>query len=225
MKKNIAFLFGLILCHLANAQGGYTFSKKIFGYTLDTITVMTNDADSTMYIDDLLRKIYKPDDSVRDIDIAFGYYGFVLLPDYNPDKYIGLELQVMQANDIFNFKLAKKLADSLTTEYPTGLMGHVELSYAYNRLQDTLKAYQHRVIYERLCDVILKSGDGANYDSAYIVAGLKDIEVLTQIKHWQIKKRKTKKKKGHTYEVVTVFDKLQERDIYFDITLLQEFRR
>lgn len=223
--KIFALIFLFTISFSSFAQGGYNFKKKIFGQTLDQITLLTNDADNKFYIDDLLFKMFVPDTSVSDFELAMGYYGFVLQPNYHPDKFIGLELQVMSNNDNHNWAVAKKLADSLVTNYPTCLMGHVELSYAYNSLQDTVRAGSHRRIYERLCEMILQTGDGNSFETAYIITGLKDIEVLTQFNRMQIKKRKTKKKKNNTYEIVTVFKNFKEIDVYFDTSLLTEFRR
>ena len=157
MKKTlISFL--ILWSYVSVSQSGYTFKKKIFGYTLDQITLMTDDGDSKLYIDDLLYKMFNPDSTVSDFELAMGYYGFVLQPDYKPDKYIGLELQVMALNNDHRWKKARRYADSLVTNYPTCLMGHVELSYAYNSLQDTLQAALYRRIYERLGNMILQTG-------------------------------------------------------------------
>lgn len=224
MKKSIVVILLIYSCFI-QAQGGYNFKKKIFGYTLDEITLITNDADSTFYIDDMILKIFRPDTSVTDFELAMGYYGFVLQPNYHPDKFIGLELRVMRLNDNHEWKQAMKAADTLVNNYPTCLMGHVEISYAYNSLQDTAKAAQYRKIYERLGEMIFKTGDGKSMETAYIVTGLKDIEVLTQLKRMQIKKRKTKTKKKHTYEVVTVYKNFKQMDLYFDTSLIEEFRR
>ncbi len=223
--KKYALIILLFTSLSSFSQVGYNFKKKIFGQTLDQITLITNDADSTFYIDDLLFKMFIADSSVSDFELAMAYYGFVLQPDYNPDKFIGLELKVMTNNDNHNWVTAKKLADSLLSNYPTCLIGHVELSYAYNSLQDTIKAANQRRIYERLCNMILQSGDGSSFETAYIITGFKDIEVLTQFSRVQIKKRKTKRKKNSTYEIVTVFKNFKEIDIYFDTSLLTEFRR
>jgi hypothetical protein len=207
------------------AQSSYQFKKKIFGYTLDQITMMTDDGDSKLYIDDLLFKMFNPDSTVSDFELAMGYYGFVLQPDYKPDKFIGLELQVMALNDNHNWTKAKQYADSLVNNYPTCLMGHVELSYAFNSLQDTIKAALYRRIYERLGNMIFQTGDGKTMETAYIVTGHKDIEVLTQLKRMQIKKRRTKTKKKCTYEIVTVFKKFKKMKVYFDTSLITEFKR
>ena len=68
----------LILCSfISYAQSGYHFKKKIFGYTLDQITLMIDDGDSKLYIDDLLYKMFNPDSTVSDFELAMGYYGFV----------------------------------------------------------------------------------------------------------------------------------------------------
>lgn len=224
MKKLTLILLVLIATN-SFSQGGFSFKKEIYGFTLDTIALMTNDGDSTLYIDDLILKMFRPDSSVSDFELAMGYYGFVLQPDYNPDKFIGLELNVMRLNDDKDWKQALKAADSLVTNYPTCLMGHVELAHAYNSLQDTIKAAQHRLIYERLGDMIFNTGDGKSMETAYIITGLKDIEVLTQLNRMKIKKRKTKKKGKHRYEVVTVFKGFKELDVYFDTSLMEEFRR
>tara|TARA_Y100000739_G_scaffold224683_1_gene229486 strand:- start:147 stop:821 length:675 start_codon:yes stop_codon:yes gene_type:complete len=224
MKKTlISFL--ILWSYISVSQSGYTFKKKIFGYTLDQITLMTDDGDSKLYIDDLLYKMFNPDSTVSDFELAMGYYGFVLQPDYKPDKYIGLELQVMALNNNHRWKKARRYADSLVTNYPTCLMGHVELSYAYNSLQDTLQAALYRRIYERLGNMILQTGDGLSLETAYLVTGYKDIEVLTQMMRMNIKKRKTKTKKKATFEIVTVFKNFKQTNIYFDTSLITEFKR
>jgi hypothetical protein len=207
------------------SQSGYSFKKKIFGYTLDQITLMTDDGDSKLYIDDLLFKMFNPDSTVSDFELAMGYYGFVLQPDYKPDKYIGLEMQVMALNNNHRWEKAKRYADSLITNYPTCLMGHVELSYACNSLQDTNQAALYRNIYERLGNMIFKTGDGLSIKTAYLVTGYKDIEVLTQMMRMKIKKRKTKTKRKSTFEIVTVFKNLEKKKIYFDTSLITEFKR
>ena len=224
MKKLLNTL--LILCSfLSFAQSGYHFKKKIFGYTLDQITLMTDDGDSKLYIDDLLYKMFNPDSTVSDFELAMGYYGFVLQPDYNPDKYIGLEMQIMALNDNHDWAKAKRYADSLITRYPTCLMGHVELSYAFNSLQDTVQAALYRRIYERLGNMIFQTGDGMSMETAYIVTGYKDIEVLTQLMRMRIKTRKLKTKKKSTFEIVTVYKNLEKMNVYFDTSLITEFKR
>tara|TARA_Y100000589_G_scaffold319890_1_gene349047 strand:- start:2873 stop:3547 length:675 start_codon:yes stop_codon:yes gene_type:complete len=223
--KKIIICFLILWSFKSISQNGYNFKKKIFGYTLDQITMMTNDGDSKLYIDDLLFKMFNPDSTVSDFELAMGYYGFVLQPDYKPDKYIGLELQVMDLNNNHNWVKAKKYADSLITNYPTCLMGHVELSYALNSLQDTVQAAHYRRIYERLGDMIFQTGDGMSMETAYLVTGHKDIEVLTQLKRMTIKNRKAKNKKKSTFEIVTVFRNFEKVDIYFETSLITEFNK
>lgn len=224
MKKTL--ISSLILwSFISVCQSGYSFKKKIFGYTLDQITLMTDDGDSKLYIDDLLYKMFNPDSTVSDFELAMGYYGYVLQPDYKPDKYIGLEMQVMELNNHHHWEKAKRFADSLITNYPTCLMGHVELSYAFNSLQDTLQAASYRRIYERLGNMIFQTGDGLSRKTAYLVTGYKDIEVLTQMMRMQIKKRKTRTKKKSTFEIVTVFKNFEKKNVYFDTSLITEFKR
>jgi hypothetical protein len=104
-------------------------------------------------------------------------------------------------------------------------MGHVEMCHAYNSLQDTIKAKQHKIIYERLGNMILKTGDGKSMETAYVVTGLKDVEVLTQIQRMRIIKRIIKRKQKQTFEIVTVFKNFEQFDLYFDTSLIQEFRK
>ncbi len=223
--KKIFTSYLILASFISVSQSGYSFKKKIFGYTLDQITLMTDDGDSKLYIDDLLFKMFNPDSTVSDFELAMGYYGFVLQPDYRPDKYIGLEMQVMALNNNHRWEKAKRYADSLITNYPTCLMGHVELSYACNSLQDTNQAALYRNIYERLGNMIFKTGDGLSIETAYLVTGYKDIEVLTQMMRMKIKKRKTKTKRKSTFEIVTVFKNLKKKKIYFDTSLITEFKR
>ena len=223
--KKMLIIFPILYSFISFGQSGYHFKKKIFGYTLDQITLMTDDGDSKLYIDDLLYKMFNPDSTVSDFELAMGYYGFVLQPDYKPDKYIGLELQVMALNSNHNWVKAKKYADSLITNYPTCLMGHVELSYALNSLQDTIQAALYRRIYERLSTMIFQTGDGLSMETAYIVTGYKDIEVLTQLMRMRIKARKTKTKKKSTFEIVTVYKNFEKMNVYFDTSLITEFKR
>lgn len=221
LKKHITYLF-ILLGFCLSAQKLKDYDRKIFGKTMQEIEILTSEPDSGFYLDDLILKLFRPDSSVSDKELAYGYYGYTLLPDYNPQKYIGLELQVMQLNDAFETKKAMKFADSLVTKYPTCLMGHVELSYAYNRLQDTVKAAVFRNVYERLVNMILKTGDGKSYETSYVITGIKDIEVITQIERMQLLNRKSKSKKKRTYEVVTVFKNYKKETIIFDTTLLTQ---
>ena len=50
--KKLSIIF-LLTISLNIYSQGYDFEKKIFGYSLDQITMITNDVDSTFYIDDL----------------------------------------------------------------------------------------------------------------------------------------------------------------------------
>jgi len=104
-------------------------------------------------------------------------------------------------------------------------MGHVELSYAFNSLQDTVQAALYRRIYERLGNMIFQTGDGMSMETAYIVTGYKDIEVLTQLMRMRIKTRKRKTKKKSTFEIVTVYKNLEKMNVYFDTSLIFEFKR
>lgn len=207
------------------AQGEYKFDKKIFGYTLEQIDTLTSHVDSIYFIEKMIVKIWRPGPMVSDTALAMGYYGYVFQHDYHPDRFIGLELKIMRHNDNKEWKKALKLADSLLINYPICLMGHIEMCHAYNSLQDTIRAKQHRIIYERLGNMILRTGDGKSMETAYIITGLKDIEVLTQIQRMRIKKRITKRKKNHTYEIVTVYKNFEQFDVYFDTSLIEKFRR
>lgn len=223
--KIFCIFFFLLVSLNSFSQSVYNFDKKIFGYTLEEIDTLTSHVDSIYFIEKMIVKIWRPGPMVSDTALAMGYYGYVFQYDYHPDKYIGLELKIMRHNDNREWKKALKLADSLLINYPVCLMGHVEMCHAYNSLQDTIKAKQHKIIYERLVNMIFKTGDGKSMESAYIVTGLKDIEVLTQIQRMQIKKRITKRNKKSTYEIVTVFKNFEQFDVYFDISLIEKFRR
>lgn len=223
--KNLFLILFLLSSVSSFAQGGYKFDRKIFGYSLNEIDLLTSHVDSIYFIEKMIVKIWRPSPMVSDTVLAMGYYGYVLSYDYHPDRFIGLELKIMRHNDNKEWKKALKLADSLLNNYPVCLMGHVEMCHAYNSLQDTMKAKQHKIIYERLGNMILKTGDGKSMETAYIVTGLKDVEVLTQIQRMRIKKRIIKRKQKHTYEIVTVFKNFEQFDLYFDTSLIQEFRR
>lgn len=221
MLKKAFYIILFFYTSLLVGQKLEDFNRKIFGKTMEQIGVITGMDAGDYFIDDLLFDLVSGD-TMDMRELAFAYYGFALLPDYNPQKYIGLELQVMQLNDNFETEKALRFADSLVTQYPTCLMGYVELSYAYNRLQDTLKAGKYRQIYEDLTSMILKTGDGKSYETAYVITGIKDIEVITQIERMQLLSRKTVKKKKKTYEVVTVFRNYKKEKIIFDTTILSQ---
>ena len=58
-----------------------------------------------------------------------------------------------------------------------------------------------------------------------VEAGHKDIEVLTQLMRMRIKARKTKTKKKSTFEIVTVYKNFEKMNVYFDTSLITEFKR
>jgi hypothetical protein len=223
--KNLFVILFLLSFVSSFAQRGYKFERKIFGYSLNEIDLLTSHVDSIYFIEKMIVKIWRPSPMVSDTALAMGYYGYVLQYDYHPDRFIGLELKIMRHNDNKEWKKALKLADSLLNNYPVCLMGHVEMCHAYNSLQDTIKAKQHKIIYERLGNMILKTGDGKSMETAYVVTGLKDVEVLTQIQRMRIIKRIIKRKQKQTFEIVTVFKNFEQFDLYFDTSLIQEFRK
>ena len=72
--KKITICFLILWSFKSIGQNGYNFKKKIFGYTLDQITLMTDDGDSKLYIDDLLFKMFNPDSTVSDFELATSQY-------------------------------------------------------------------------------------------------------------------------------------------------------
>ena len=62
--KKLSLIF-LLTINLNIYSQGYDFKKKIFGYSLDQITMITNDVDSSFYIEDLITKIFYPDSTVQ----------------------------------------------------------------------------------------------------------------------------------------------------------------
>lgn len=219
MKKTTLLFLILYSCYSYGQD--YPFKKKIYNYTLQEIDILINNENGKYYYDDLINKFYEGDSSMTEKELVLTYYGFALLNTYKPYLLLELENKIIKNNDDRNFQKGKELADSLVGMCPVSVMANEELSYSMGRTQDSLGALFYRRQYEQLLDIIMNSGDGLSTESAYIVIGMKDISVITQVRKMQVTKQKRIKKKGHTYEELTVFYKFKEQKFYFDITLIE----
>lgn len=219
MKKLLTILF--VLIQLLSVGQDYPFEEKIYDMTLQQMDVIINNEESGFYYDDLINKFYEGDSIMSKKELILTYYGFAIMPGYKPYLWLGLENSIIQNNDNRNFEKAKQLADSLVGMVPVSTMANEELSYSMGRTGDTTGAVFYRNQYEQLLSVILNSGDGKSKETAYMVIGMKDISVITQVKKMQVTKQKRIKRKNHVYEELTVFYKYKKQKIYFDITLIE----
>lgn len=221
MKKSI--LLVLITVCLNSFSQEYPFEEKIYGMTLQQMDILINNEGSGYYYDDLINKFYEGDGVMTKKEMILTYYGFAILPGYKPYLWLDLENSIIKSNNEFQYEKAKELADSLVGMIPVSTMANEELSFALGKTKDTLGAAFYRNQYDQLIEVISNSGDGKSKETAYMVIGMKDISVITQINRMQVTKQKRIKKNNHVYEVLTVYHKHEKKKVYFDITLIETY--
>ena len=221
LKHFFLFLF-ILFSEIGFAQALPSDEIKIYDVTVLEIKNITTNSGHKLYWGDLISRFISNPDSLNEYEMTLLVYGFPFSKGYSPMRYLGYETKMVTLNDDRKYSEAKKQGDTLLTKNPISIIGLEELAFTYSRLHDTLKATSYNNRYEKLLAVLENSGDGNSPETAFVVTGLKDIYVLTQIKHMLMLGSKEVEKKNINYTIVKVFHKGKKKKVWFNTTLIKE---
>lgn len=221
LKHIILFLF-IIIVNQCFSQTFPSDEIKVCNTTLLEIKNITTDSGHKLYWSELISRFLGDPNSLNQYEMALLVYGFPFTDKYSPFMFLGYETQMVTLNDEYKYKEAKKQGDTLMTKNPISIIGLEELSFTYGKLNDSLKSESYKQRYFKLLEVIENSGDGNSKETAFVVTGLKDIYVITQVKKMLMLSSKEVVKKGVTYTIAKVYHNGKTKKVWFNTTLINE---
>ena len=155
------------------------------------------------------------------------YYGAALRPGYNPLQ----EERILDAMSSLGrrdrYAEALSLCDNFLKKNPASLAAWLERGYTCWLLEDSAQTVETYRKYYQLLDVPLRSGTGESFEQAYVVASLRDVELVVDKLGFVMKGESLVTKDGPTgasqrYHIVNCEkegDKNLKPTFYFNVDL------
>ncbi len=146
--------------------------NKVYGLELDTLKTMV--LKHKNYFTHLKQKWLNTPQKITSDELMLLYYGSCFMPDYKPvneDKAIN---QIAQLMDEMNFEKALIEGKKLINMYPFNARLYMLMGYASKKTGQTKQA---KIYYKRYADLIrvpLYSGNGKNFQKAFVVRSISD---------------------------------------------------
>lgn len=178
--KDIIIL--LLAVTVASVQaGGAEFAVPDF----DAIERETRDFDSQYYYPRMMDRYLGGDTAFTDKELTYLYYGYTYQEDYDP--YRDVKYHTSEVDGIYNkeghtpaecdtiIKYARLVLDDFPFEFRQMNM----LSYAYAQKGDMQKSAFWNTRMRRLLNVILRTGDGLNPETAwYVISSVHEYDII-----------------------------------------------
>ncbi|TAL68884.1 MAG: DUF4919 domain-containing protein [Bacteroidetes bacterium] len=116
----------------------------------------------------LLKRLKKGDMEINYFDFRMS---FTKTRDYKPlnPALDSLRKKMIQNLNSKEYKNAVTLADSILKQEFVDMYAHYTCYYAFSALGDSVNAYYHEFIMDRLLNSIVESGDGKSKESAFLI--------------------------------------------------------
>lgn len=158
------------------------FGQKISNIDFDNIKSQTQDSTSIYYYPVLIQRFMQFDTTLTGKEFSMIYYGNVFTDKYNPygsgknvDKFMKLYMGK-------KFKEAIPYGEKALADNPVNLKILFKVLVCFHSLGDKSIAKKYAKLYYGLLNEIYKSGDGKNFESAYVVTNVADeYEILADL--------------------------------------------
>lgn len=178
-------------------------------------------ADSALY-GRIGERFLKGDVTLTNRDLSTIYYGAALRPSYNPlqEERILDAMNSLGRRDRYPEALA--LCDNFLKKNPGSLAAWLERGYTCYLMDDSLQTVETYHKYYQLLDIPLRSGTGESFEQAFVVASLRDIELVVDKLGFVVKGQSIVTNNGQQYQIVNCEkegDKKQAITFYFNVEL------
>ena len=152
-----------------------------------------------------------------------GYFRFYALQsqqeDYSP-YYQKSDPKIDEYWNAGNYEELSKYADDLLEMNPLLLDDLSKVAIANYQMRKMKEFHRLNAVYFGIIESILATGNGRNYDSAYVVMSPNDeYDILNYIGR-QSRGQALHKSDGHSYDILdTINENEEEKDIYFNIDM------
>ncbi|MBK9015311.1 MAG: DUF4919 domain-containing protein [Saprospiraceae bacterium] len=216
MKKNIIVLS---ICLSVFPIFNIT-AQTVYGESIEVMEQRLK-ADSSMY-ERIGARFLAGDATLTNRDLSTIYYGAALRSSYNPLQ----EERILDAMNSLGrrdrYPEALSLCDNFLSKNPGSLAAWLERGYTYWLLEDSLQTVETYRKYYQLLDVPLKSGTGESFEQAFVVASLRDVELVVDKLGFVAKGQSLVTKDGQRYHIVNCEkegDKTLKPTYYFNVDL------
>jgi len=157
-----------------------------------------------------------------DTNIDFGQLrmAYAASPGYDFDTDSEARKSMFAALQKQDYKRAIGVAEKALDQDYVDIDAHFVLEQAYKALGDDKQAAFHHAVVKGLIESILKSGDGAGYDTAYKVIAIREEYIVLQVKALQLIRQSLDRQGKHEFDVIDGTDEQKQgHRIYFNIDL------
>ncbi|MCC6726788.1 MAG: DUF4919 domain-containing protein [Saprospiraceae bacterium] len=170
-KSTLALAFFVSLLCLGNAA-----AQTVYGETIQVLEERLK-ADTALYAE-IGARLLAGDANLTNRELATVYYGNALRRGYNPlqEERILDAMNTLARRD--KYPEALTLCDNFLKKNPGSLPAWLERGYTAWLMEDSVQTVETYRKYYQLLDVPLKSGTGESFEQAFVVASLRDIELV-----------------------------------------------
>jgi|GEM_PF-609499 len=150
--------------------------QTVYGETIQVLEEKMK-ADSALYLH-LSERFHKGDPSLTNRELSLLYYGSTLRPGFNPlqEERILDAMNTLARRD--KYAEALSLCDNFLKKNPASLAAWLERGYTCWLMEDSTKTVETYRKYYQLLDVPMRSGTGESFEQAFVVASMRDIELV-----------------------------------------------
>ncbi len=208
MKKTLFLLiFSLSIFYTALAQQKPD-SFKVYGLPIDTLKTMVQK--HPKYFDHLKNKWLKTPAKMTADDMMLLYYGSAFMTGYDPVKEDKAVEKIARHMAEFDFENAVKEGEKLVDVYPLNSRLYMLLGYAYKKMGLPVKSKFYYKKYGDLLRVPLYSGQGKNFDDAYVVRIISDEYLILNQQDLELVQQEVRYSRQLPFDVLSVKPKSKE---------------
>ncbi len=223
MQKNEQFMtkytwaFALLLTVFSNLK---TTAQTIYGETIEVLEARLK-ADTSLYYR-IGERFLAGDATLTNRDLSTIYYGAALRRGYNPLQ----EERILDAMSSLGrrdrYAEAQTLCDNFLKKNPASLAAWLERGYTSWLMEDSIQTVETYRKYYQLLDIPLRSGTGESFEQAFVVASLRDVELVVDKLGFIVKDQSLVTKDGQRYHIAKCLkegEKEAKQVYYFNVDL------
>lgn len=195
-------------------------AQTVFGETIEVMEQRLK-ADTSLY-QRIGSRLIAGDTTLTINELSTVYYGNALRPGYNPiheDRILDAVSSLARRD---RYEDALKLIDNFLAKNPGCLPAWLERGFTCFLAEDSLQTVETYRKYYQLLDVPLRSGTGESFEQAFVVASLRDVELVVDKLGYLVGGQSLVVKNGQNYQIVNGTkegDKTAKPVFYFNVEL------
>ena len=215
--KKYSWMLALFLSVFCLSQ---STAQNFYGETIEVLQARLQ-SDTSLY-SRIGERFLSGDATLTNRDLSTIYYGAALRPGYNPMQ----EERILDAMSSLGrrdrYPEALSLCDNFLKKNPGSLAAWLERGYTCWLLEDSIQTVETYRKYYQLLDIPLRSGTGESFEQAFVVASLRDVELVVDKLGFILKDQSLLTKDGQRYHIVKCMkegEKEAKQVYYFNVDL------